>query len=64
MEKLLSYAQTHKRTKLRNALRRLNDMIGMQEVKESVAKQVQRHIMTDIFNKSQVIGNSEAEPPK
>tara|TARA_B100001094_G_scaffold329723_1_gene393114 strand:- start:1265 stop:2464 length:1200 start_codon:yes stop_codon:yes gene_type:complete len=55
MEKLLSYAQKHKRIKLRNALRRLNDMIGMDEVKESVAKQVQRHIMTDIFNKSQVV---------
>jgi len=53
MEKLLDYANKQKRTKLRNALRRLNDMIGMSTVKESVAKQVQRHIMTDIFLKSQ-----------
>mgnify|MGYP006161317445 CR=1 FL=1 len=53
MEKLLNYAHLHKKTKLRNALRKLNDMIGMTGVKESVAKQVQRHIMTDIFQKSQ-----------
>jgi len=53
MEKLLGYANEHKKNKLRNALRRLNDMVGMAEVKESVAKQVQRHIMTDLFEKSQ-----------
>lgn len=53
MEKLLSYTNEHKKNKLRNALRRLNDMVGMTDVKESVAKQVQRHIMTDLFEKSQ-----------
>lgn len=52
MEKLLDYASKSKGTKLRNALRRLNDMVGMSAVKESVAKQVQRHIMTDMFQKS------------
>lgn len=53
MEKLLDYANRQRKNKLRNALRRLNNMVGMFGVKESVAKQVQRHIMTDLFQKSQ-----------
>ena len=52
MEKLVDYAQKQRKNKLKHALQRLNDMVGMTDIKESVAQQVQRHIMTDIFKKS------------
>ena len=54
MEKLLGYAHQHRRNKLKNALRRLNEMVGMAQVKESVAKQVQRYVMTEIYHDSQI----------
>ena len=52
MEKLVCYAHKEKKTKLKNALKQLNNMVGLDDVKDSVAQQVQRHIMNQIFEES------------